>query len=73
MGEKKSNKKTTHSSVVSMVLVARAANNFDMSLIRFRERLESRFVNNGREKMQQKDNSLQRRQRGVGVQGRLQR
>ncbi len=41
---------TTHYNVVSAVLVARAATNADMSLIWLFQRLESRYVNNSRNK-----------------------
>ncbi len=38
----------THSSHVSVVLVAKAAPNAKMSLILLNPRLQSRYVNNGR-------------------------
>ena len=64
----------THSSVVSAVLVAKAAPNADMSLIWLNERLESRYVNNGpNNKSQHAHNSLQLCQRDAGGQGRSQR
>ncbi len=65
---------TTHVSVVSALLVAKAAPNADMSLIWLLERLQGRSVSNGRaKKRQHADNSLQICQRGVGGQGRSQR
>ncbi len=65
---------TTHSSVVSVVLVAKAAPNADMSQIWLPTRLQSLCVNSGHNlKSQYADNSRQRCQRGVGGQGRSQR
>jgi hypothetical protein len=61
---------TTHSSVVSVVLVAKAVPNADTSLTWLHARLENRSVNNlHAKKRKHADNSLQRCQRDVGGQG----
>ncbi len=49
---------TTHSSAVSVVLVARAAPNADMSLIWLSRRLQGRSVNNGRASTQKTHSSV---------------
>ncbi len=64
---------TTHYSALSVVLIAKAAPNADMSLIWFSLRLQGRYVNNGLIKSQHTDNSLQLCQRIVGGQGCTQR
>ncbi len=65
----------THNSHVSVVLVAKATPNADMSLTTWLESLQSRSVNSRHTKIksQNTDNSLQLFQRGVGGQGRSQR
>jgi hypothetical protein len=50
MGTKKASMQTTHVRVVSVVLLAKAVPNADMSLTWLFERQQNRYANNGRNK-----------------------